>query len=599
MTLTASARENTDNDDRSATVMISCGTELQTVSVTQKGAGSWLLTPDCYEIGPEGGLINLAFARDRDLEYTFSKDGSDWIRKKNSRIATEYPFAISPNPGPGKRECTIIIGNWFFREKVRIFQSGTALSNVLSDDTCRMIFEGGLVKVRLRSDAYVSWQVVNGQDWISCSEEKTVSTSEIVFSVSSNSIRRERTAVIEFTDCKNGNKETVTVIQEAFREQPDNEVWYTTSTGQKLRIYKDAPFFDARIESVSYENGRGIIRLEKAPERILMHGVRNSIFNDDCSILTSISLPTSLRTIEYGSMMDLFNLIEIVIPEGVDTIRENAFYGCNSLERIVLPSTLNWLESAFLTSNIKEFSGPCKYIIDGGKALTSECDFYRSGDTAYHHAVLVTNVLPQAVSLVIPDGIGGLDFGIVDEDYKLESVHIPSSTVYIDQYTICSRSFRYIDGPNATDDHRCLVIDGELVLFAPAGLKSYKTPSCVTSIRYGAMYGYELEEVTVGESVSIIDDPIFYTVPNLKTIHFPQSLTKFNGDAINNLSYASYANLTNIYLHSAVPPEITEYEISYHLFDSTTVNVPEESYSLYCNAEGWKNCQLSPCNYNQ
>ena len=97
-------------------------------------------------------------------------------------------------------------------------------------------------------------------------------------------------------------------------------------------------------------------------------------------------------------------------------------------------------------------------------------------------------------------------------------------------------------GNHVSKDGRCIVIDGALIAFAPAGLTSYEIPSEVTSVEEGAFrcskelktlvipsnvlylkrscfsYCDALESVTIPSSVASIDDYVFSECDNLRNL---------------------------------------------------------------------------------
>ena len=64
-------------------------------------------------------------------------------------------------------------------------------------------------------------------------------------------------------------------------------------------------------------------------------------------------------------------------------------------------------------------------------------------------------------------------------------------------------SLAKFEGKFATSDQRCVVMDGTLVCFAPAGLTEYAVPEGVTEIGYSAFYECtSLASVTIPEGVT-------------------------------------------------------------------------------------------------
>ncbi|MBO4690811.1 MAG: leucine-rich repeat protein [Paludibacteraceae bacterium] len=63
----------------------------------------------------------------------------------------------------------------------------------------------------------------------------------------------------------------------------------------------------------------------------------------DCSYLTAITFPTSLKKIGHSAFW-YAGLTEVVIPEGVERIEWSAFGNCTELHKAILPSTLKELQ---------------------------------------------------------------------------------------------------------------------------------------------------------------------------------------------------------------------------------------------------------------
>ncbi len=70
----------------------------------------------------------------------------------------------------------------------------------------------------------------------------------------------------------------------------------------------------------------------------------------ECSNLTSINLPSSVRKISYEAFKYCYSLESIVISEGVQLIDSSAFETCTKLKNIVLPASLESIGGYFIAN---------------------------------------------------------------------------------------------------------------------------------------------------------------------------------------------------------------------------------------------------------
>ncbi|MBO7261582.1 MAG: leucine-rich repeat domain-containing protein, partial [Alistipes sp.] len=133
---------------------------------------------------------------------------------------------------------------------------------------------------------------------------------------------------------------------------------------------------------------------------------------------------------------------------------------------------------------------------------------------------------------------------------SLTSITIPNSVTSIEwsAFEGCY-SLKSFNGKFASEDGRCLIKDGELIAFAPAGLTSYTIPNSVTSIGEYAFYDCtSLTSITIPNSVTSIGESAFNHCSSLTSITIPNSVTSieysafYGCDALKDVN----VNITNL-----------------------------------------------------
>ena len=220
-----------------------------------------------------------------------------------------------------------------------------------------------------------------------------------------------------------------------------------------------------------------------------------------------------------------------------------------------------------IKSNIYE-DGKGVITFDGEVTEVGELAFYGCNDCTTNCYNLTSFILPQSVT-----SIGNHAF---DGCRNLQSVTISDNVTHIgDTAFICCTGLKEFNSKFASEDGRCLIIDGTLNSFAPAGLTEY----------------------TIPDSITTIGDSAFSSCSSLTSVIIPDSVT-----TIGEWVFCGCSSLTSVYCKAVTPPTAEVYDNYWYAFEQNAsgrkIYVPTESVEAYINAEGWKDYASDIEGYN-
>ena len=261
----------------------------------------------------------------------------------------------------------------------------------------------------------------------------------------------------------------------------DNIIKYLTTDGCAVST-KKAKAFGAKIISNTYENGYGCIMFD-APVTMIAYRAF-----DFCTNLKSIVLPNSVIRIGKEAFRHCENL-EKVTAFGLRNIGYGAFDGCSNIKEFEIPESVSNIDS---------------YAFYGCESLEA------------------INIPDRAV-------IGHAAFASCA---KIKIVSIPENVKFKgNAFVNCKRLTRFV-GKYASDNGRCLIVNGVLISFAPKGLAMYCVPNSVSSIGESAFYNCDkLINIHIPEGVVSIGAFAFDGCSRLESVNIPSSVTKIDIDA--------------------------------------------------------------------
>ena len=201
-----------------------------------------------------------------------------------------------------------------------------------------------------------------------------------------------------------------------------------------------------------------------------------------------IKFEEKVTEIGYGAFEFCENLQSMTIPNDVTSIGQHAFRQCMNLQNVTLPKNLKSIgHSAFNCTDLRSI------IIPNGVEELGDCVFRETG----------------LVSITIPESVNNIGVGLL---------------------TMCPL-LKEIKGKFASDDGRCLIVNGTLNSFAPNGLIEYVIPSSVTKIGFNVFRYSNLKNITIPNGVTSIGEMAFMNCENLQSITIPENVCEIGNYA--------------------------------------------------------------------
>lgn len=262
-----------------------------------------------------------------------------------------------------------------------------------------------------------------------------------------------------------------------------------------------------------------------------------------CSSLTSIEIPASVTSIGNSAFSGCDSLTGITIPANVTSIGSGVISGCSSLAEIQVEDGNTVYDSRGGSNAIIETTG--NRLIAGCKNTSIPAGVTSIGRGAFENCDGLTDI-------VLPSGVISIEEWAFSYCSSLTSIEIPASVTDIGEmaFVACNdlRSIQVAAG-NKTYDSR----DGSNAIIETAanllivGCKNTRIPSSVTGIGDEAFYGCDgLSDIVIPGSVKHIGDGAFGLCASLKSVVIPEGVTSIGDSAF------FWCSMTSVTISSSV-----------------------------------------------
>ena len=529
--------ENNTGDERSATVIFTCGECEQRIQVRQEQNDVLSVKEKTYELDETGGIVQTAIENNGDFSFEIESSAKDWISCIDTKAIREsiISFAVSENQTPSTREGKITFRYGSITEIVNITQKGIAPILQCYDTDFYFSSEGGTGVINYTGNFKCE---TTPPDWITIvNHDYSDGSGKISFVVASyENDENGRSALIVLSGY--GLKTGISISQRA----SINVISITTTSagtlysilGSSQRYQKNAYKISGPLNSVDIS----LIRDLACPEKNKTKKLRYLDLSDATIVSGGYGYWYKYQYDIYGQPTEDK---DYRFTSKDNTITSYMFSGC-LLETIILPKSVTtiesnafmdfWFDSLTLPDNVTNIETLFDSVTSEEIILSERNQYYSISD-----GILFSKDMTTLLSCP-------------SRNTKIRHDYIIPSTVK----TIYPRAFL------------CCSIEGLVI------------PETVTSIGYYAFNRASIDSITIYPTTTY--GYRAFGGASLHNVIISAGITTLGS------SLFDLAKIKDMWVYSTIPPKVSNY-FDAEISDNTILYVPEGTLTSYQLAPIW------------
>lgn len=278
-----------------------------------------------------------------------------------------------------------------------------------------------------------------------------------------------------------------------------------------------------------------------------------------CKSCTNLYLPSSLTTLGDSVFKNL-NIASIDLPENLQSIPSNCFYGATSLTTINIPiesrisSIGKWfgiyvpLTIFTITKNVISISDAAFELCKVSTISVSSQNnvFYSQNGIVVERSTLTAMAYPWGKTdpLIIPDNINAIKDSAFS-NCQFTSVTFPQqSLTKIGSYAFRGTPIITIEIPDTVS------VLGVYAFSSCSKLTKVKLPNSIKSLPDYCFYSTNISNIVLPNTITTLYSFCFVNCPNLKEITLPDSLKSLNGKVFDDTIEINFGDNSNLYIDS-------------------------------------------------